>query len=73
MMAKNRNQLSSKTIHAMEFITKNTSKPFVIPSMVNRIASMLNYVLKKLVGKDSRNLKVNLTTYAMKTFLLINI
>jgi len=58
MMAKNRNQLSSQTLHALCFITKDTSKPFVIPSMVNRIARMLNYVLKKMVGRESKHLKV---------------
>lgn len=58
MYASNRNQLSSKTVHALEFITRDTSKPFVTRSMVDRMASMLNYVLKKLVGKRSKNLKV---------------
>ena len=60
MYAINRNKLSSKTVHVLKSITKDTSKPFVIPSIVDRMAAMLNYVLKQLVGKESKNLKVQL-------------
>ena len=63
MYASNRNQLGSKTVNALNFITKVTSKPFVIPSMVDRMAAMLNYVLEKLVGKDSKNLKVRVNFF----------
>lgn len=58
MYAVNRNKLSSKTVNVLRFITKDTGKPFVIPSIVDRMAAMLNYVLKQLVGKESKNLKV---------------
>ena len=60
MYATNRNQLGSKTVIALKFITEDTRKPFVIPGIVDRIAVMLNYVLKQLVGEESRNLKVSI-------------
>ena len=58
MFAKNRNLLGFKTVHAMEFMTTDLRKPFVIPTMVDRMAAMLNYVLKQLVGPKSKELKV---------------
>lgn len=61
MYAINRNQLSSKTVHVLKVITKDTGKALVIPSIVDRIAAMLNYVLKQLVGRESKNLKVQRT------------
>ena len=59
MYAINRNKLSSKTVNVLEVITKDTAKAFVIPSIVDRMAAMLNYVLNLLVGKRSRELKVH--------------
>ena len=58
MYAANRNKLSDRTVNVLKIITTDTRKPFVIPSIVDRMAAMLNYVLKQMVGKRSRNLKV---------------
>ena len=57
-MARNRNLLGSRTVHALQFITKDTRQAFVSPALVDRMAAMLNYVLSKLVGPKSRELKV---------------
>jgi len=58
MMAKNRNLLARKTVHTLELLTSDNSKPFVIPTMVDRMSAMLNYVLQLLVGPKSKELKV---------------
>ena len=58
MMARNRNLLAGKTVHTLELLTTDNSKPFVIPTMVDRMAAMLNYVLQQLVGPRSKDLKV---------------
>ena len=60
MYASNRNQMASKTLNALNFITKDTRQPFVIPGIVDRMAAMLNYVLKLLVGKGNVNFKVKI-------------
>ncbi len=59
-MARNRNLLGSRTVHALQFITKDTRQAFVSPALVDRMAAMLNYVLSKLVGPRSKELKVGL-------------
>lgn len=59
MMARNRNMLAQKTVHCLEFITTDCRRPFVIPTMVDRMAAMLNYVLTQLVGPKSRELRVS--------------
>ncbi|CAI8017104.1 Ubiquitin conjugation factor E4 A [Geodia barretti] len=58
VMASNRNQLASYTVDVLELITRELQAPFVIPSMVDRISAMLNYVLKQLVGPKRRQLNV---------------
>ena len=60
MMARNRCLLAQKTMEALSMITSDTWKPFVVESIVQRMANMLNYVLKLLVGAKSRELKVSL-------------
>ena len=60
VMASNRNQLASYTVDVLELITRELQAPFVIPSMVDRISAMLNYVLKQLVGPKRRQLNVSL-------------
>ena len=62
MYAMNRNQMSKKTVHALKFITEDTRSPFIVPSFVDRMAAMLNYILKKLVGKGNKNFKVSFFT-----------
>lgn len=58
MMARNRNQLAQKTMSALSMMTDDTWMPFVVESLVQRMANMLNYVLSLLVGHKSRLLKV---------------
>ena len=58
-MAKNRNLLAGFTMEAMELITRDMTEPFILPTMVNRIAAMLNYVLKQMVGPRRRELRVS--------------
>ena len=58
MMARNRSLLAQKTMEALSMITNDTWKPFVVESIVQRMANMLNYVLKLLVGAKSREFKV---------------
>ena len=60
MMARNRCLLAQKTMEALSMITNDTWKPFVVESIVQRMANMLNYVLKLLVGAKSREFKVPL-------------
>ncbi len=43
-MARNRNLLGSRTVHALQFITKDTRQAFVSPALVDRMAAMLNYM-----------------------------
>lgn len=54
MYASNRNLLSMKTVHTLEIITNDITKPFVTMTMVDRMAAMLNYFLKELVGPESK-------------------
>ena len=58
-MAKNRNQLASETVIMLELVTRHIQEPFVLPTMVDRITAMLNYVLKQLVGPKRRQLNVS--------------
>lgn len=58
MYAANRNSLGDKTVHMLKVIITDVRRPFVIPGIVDRMAAMLNYVLKHLVGKTSKNFKV---------------
>lgn len=59
VLAKNRNLLAQKTMSALCMITEDTWKPFVVESIVQRMANMLNYVLNMLVGPKSRQFKVS--------------
>ncbi|KAL5489656.1 hypothetical protein EMCRGX_G018774 [Ephydatia muelleri] len=58
MMAKNRNFLAMRTVRALAMITMDTRRPFVVSTLVDRLASMLNYVLQHLVGPKRNELKV---------------
>ena len=58
MMARNRNLLAQKTMSALSTMTSDTCKPFVVESLVQRMANMLNYVLNLLVGPKCRQFKV---------------
>ncbi|XP_035743487.1 ubiquitin conjugation factor E4 A-like [Vespa mandarinia] len=53
------NILGRKTIQTIKMLTSEIKSIFCHPTMVDRIASMLNYLLLQLVGPNKKNLKVN--------------
>ncbi|XP_071556653.1 ubiquitin conjugation factor E4 A [Temnothorax nylanderi] len=59
MIARFDNILGRKTIQAIKMLTTEIKSIFCHPTMVDRIASMLNYLLLQLVGPNKKNLKVN--------------
>ncbi|KAG7211137.1 hypothetical protein KM043_010462 [Ampulex compressa] len=58
MIARFDNVLGRKTIQALKMLTTEIKSIFCHSTMVDRIASMLNYLLLQLVGPNKRNLKV---------------
>ncbi|GLH02118.1 Ubiquitin conjugation factor E4 A [Gryllus bimaculatus] len=58
MIARFDNILGRETIHTLEFLTSEITSIFCHPTMVDRIASMLNYFLYHLVGPNKKNFKV---------------
>lgn len=58
MIARFDNILGGKTIDMLKLLTTEIKSIFCHPTMVDRIASMLNYLLLKLVGPNKKNLKV---------------
>lgn len=52
------NVLARKTIHTLTFLTESTPEPFITGSMVDKMASTLNYYLAQLVGPKQKELKV---------------
>lgn len=59
MIARFDNILGRKTIKTIRMLTTEIKSIFCHPTMVDRIASMLNYLLLQLVGPNKKNLKVN--------------
>ncbi|XP_076245661.1 ubiquitination factor E4A [Calliopsis andreniformis] len=59
MIARFDNILGGKTIDMLKTLTTEIKTIFCHPTMVDRIASMLNYLLLQLVGPNKKNLKVN--------------
>ncbi|XP_014486144.1 PREDICTED: ubiquitin conjugation factor E4 A [Dinoponera quadriceps] len=59
MIARFDNILGRKTIQTIKMLTSEIKSIFCHPTMVDRIASMLNYLLLQLVGPNKKNLKVN--------------
>ncbi|XP_031827892.1 ubiquitination factor E4A [Nomia melanderi] len=59
MIARFDNILGKKTIQTLKMLTTKIKSIFCHPTMVDRIASMLNYLLLQLVGPNKKNLKVN--------------
>ena len=57
-IAKITNILARKTIHTLTFLTESTPDPFITGTMVDKIASTLNYYLAQLVGPKQKELKV---------------
>lgn len=58
MIAKFDNILGRWTIHTLEFLTSEITSIFCHPTMVDRVAAMLNYFLHHLVGPNKKNFKV---------------
>ncbi|XP_034950370.1 ubiquitin conjugation factor E4 A [Chelonus insularis] len=58
MIARFDNILGRETISALKMLTSEIKSIFCHSTMVDRIASMLNYLLLQLVGPNQRNLKV---------------
>lgn len=58
MIAKFDNILGRETISTLKMLTTYIKSIFCHSTMVDRIASMLNYLLLQLVGPNKRNLKV---------------
>ena len=52
-------------------MTDDTWMPFVVESLVQRMANMLNYVLSLLVGHKSRLLKVGSGLLSVCTFTFL--
>mmetsp|Transcript_30212 Transcript_30212/g.96379 ORF Transcript_30212/g.96379 Transcript_30212/m.96379 type:complete len:577 (+) Transcript_30212:1412-3142(+) len=53
-------QFTSEVLHMIEYLTaeKEVALVFMLPELVGRVASMLNYFLAQLVGPKCSNLKV---------------
>lgn len=58
MIARFDNILGRHTIRTLERLTSEIKQVFCHPTMVDRIASMLNYFLMHLVGPNQKNFKV---------------
>lgn len=59
MIASFNNSLGLDTIRTLKNLTTYIQSIFCHPTMVDRIASMLNYLLLQLVGPKSKTLKVS--------------
>lgn len=57
-LARHHNILGLDTIEMLEMLTGATAAVFTHPTMVDRVAAMLNYFLKHLVGPERRAFKV---------------
>lgn len=51
-------QLSNKTMQLFNIFTKEVPQAFILPEIVDRLASMLDYNLSVMVGPKASNLKV---------------
>ena len=58
MLARFHNQMGRETIRILEMLTARIEAVFVHPTIVDRVASMLNYFLLHLVGPKKRDFKV---------------
>ncbi|XP_076329978.1 ubiquitin conjugation factor E4 A-like [Tachypleus tridentatus] len=72
LLARFHNVMSNETIYTLKWLTSEITSIFCHPSMVHRIASMLNYFLLHLVGPKKKNLKVkDLGEYDFKPHQLV--
>ena len=61
MLARFHNMMGRETIRILEMMTAGIRAVFVHPTMVDRVAAMLNYFLLHLVGPKKREFKVKLS------------
>lgn len=52
------NMMSKDTISTLQMLTSSIHSLFCHPTMVDRLAAMLNYFLLRLTGPKSKELKV---------------
>ena len=64
-IAKITNVLARKTVHTLTFLTESTPEPFITGTMVDKMASTLNYYLAQLVGPKQKELKVKFSQLAV--------
>lgn len=50
--------LANEVIQIFKYISDVAPGPFIVPELVDRLAAMLDYNLKQLVGPECQNLKV---------------
>jgi ubiquitin conjugation factor E4 A len=63
-LARYHNIMGTETIEMLDRLSAKITSVFTHPTMVDRIAAMLNYFLKNLVGPERKNFKVkNLDAY----------
>ena len=66
-LARYHNIMGKETIEMLDRLSAKISAVFTHPTMVDRIAAMLNYFLKHLVGPDRKSLKVqNIESYEFR-------
>lgn len=56
------NILGKETINTFKYLTSEIKSIFCHPTMVDRVAAMLNYFLCHLVGPKKKNFKVSIIT-----------
>jgi len=57
-MSRGYNIMANETIHVLSYITKDITRPFASPCMVEQTAGFLNCFLLQLVGPKRKHLKV---------------
>ena len=66
-LARYHNIMGKETIEMLDRLSAKISAVFTHPTMVDRIAAMLNYFLKQLVGPDRKSFKVqNIESYEFR-------
>jgi len=56
--------LGNETINMLHYLSKDIVAPFLLPELIDRLASMLNYFLDQLAGPNCTNVKVPLCHFS---------
>lgn len=64
------NILGKETINTFKYLTSEIKSIFCHPTMVDRVAAMLNYFLCHLVGPKKKNFKVSIVLFIHQHFLI---